>query len=207
MIRANLLAFIGTAFILTVTPGLDTAVVLRTAALEGARHGMAAALGIGVGCLCWGAAVALGLGAILLTSPGAFLALKLTGAGYLVWFGATLLLRPRRSMSAVTVADILPSSSLWLSARRGFTTNILNPKVGLFYITLLPQFVPAAASTATYSLLLACAHVVLAVVWFIALAVMADSMRRHLGRPGMLPFMDRLTGGVFVSFGLHLTLT
>lgn len=206
MIRENFFAFTGAALILTVTPGLDTALVLRTAALDGARHGMSAALGIGTGCLCWGTAASLGLGAILLTWPAAFLALKVAGAGYLVWMGATLLVRPRRSISEVTEADVHSGSSLWLSARRGFTTNILNPKVGLFYITLLPQFVPAGTSSVTYSLLLASAHVVLAVVWFILLASMADSMRRHLGRTGMLPLIDRLTGGVFVGFGLHLTL-
>lgn len=206
MISENLLAFIGTAAILTVTPGLDTAVVLRTAALEGARHGMSAALGIGAGCLCWGVAVALGLGALLLTSPAAFGILKVVGAAYLIWLGANLLFRPRRSISGGAEAGHLPGNSIWLSIRRGFTTNILNPKVGLFYITLLPQYVPTANSTATYSLLLACAHVVLAVVWFIVLSAMADAVRRYLDRPGMLQLIDRVTGGVFVCFGLHLTL-
>lgn len=205
MVHENLLAFIGAASLLTVTPGLDTAVVLRTAASEGARHGMSAALGIGVGCLCWGAAVAFGLGALLLTSPAAFGMIKILGAVYLIWLGANLLLRPRRSISENAVAGSLAGSSTWLSIRRGFTTNILNPKVGLFYVTLLPQFVPSAASTATYSLLLACAHVVLAVVWFFMLAAMADAVRRYLDRPGTLVWIDRLTGGVFVGFGLHLT--
>lgn len=205
MIHENLFAFIGAASLLTVTPGLDTAVVLRTAALEGARHGMSAALGIGAGCLCWGAAVALGLGALLLTSPAAFGIIKIVGAVYVIWLGANLLLRPRRSISENAVGGSLAGSSIWLSIRRGFTTNILNPKVGLFYITLLPQFVPTAASTAMYSLLLACAHVLLAVVWFIVLAAMADAVRRYLDRPGMLVLIDRLTGGVFVCFGLHLT--
>lgn len=206
MISENLLAFIGIASVLTVTPGLDTAVVLRTAALEGPRHGMSAALGIGAGCLCWGAAVAVGLGALLLTSPAAFGTLKVAGAVYLIWLGANLLLRPRRSISEDAVAGNLPGSSIWVSIGRGFTTNILNPKVGLFYITLLPQYVPTAASTASYSLLLACAHVVLAVAWFIVLAAMADAVRRYLDRPGMLRLIDRVTGGVFVGFGLHLTL-
>ena len=206
MISANLLAFIAAACILTVTPGLDTAMVLRTAASEGSRHGISAALGIGVGCLCWGAAVALGIGALLLTSPAAFGIMKIAGAGYLVWLGASLLLQPRRSIPQIAVARVSRGDSLWLSARRGFTTNILNPKVGLFYITLLPQFVPAVQSTAAYSMLFACVHVVLAVVWFIVLAVVADSVRRKFDRPGMLPLIDRLTGGVFVGFALYLAL-
>ena len=204
MLNANLFAFIGAAFVLTVTPGLDTAMVLRTAASEGARHGMSAAFGIGVGCLCWGVAVALGLGALLLASPTAFGIMKLAGAAYLVWLGVHLLLRPRRSISEIAVTRMSRGDSLWLSARRGFTTNILNPKVGLFYLTLLPQFVPAAHSTTTYSLLFAAVHVVLAVVWFMVLAVVAGAVRRKLARPGVLPLIDRVTGGVFLGFGLHL---
>jgi threonine/homoserine/homoserine lactone efflux protein len=205
MVRDNLFPFIVAASILTVTPGMDTAMVLRAAAAEGPRHGMAAALGISVGCLCWGVAVAFGLGALLLASPTAFAIMKIAGAGYLVWLGISLLLRPRNSITTEP-ADVAPSGSLWLSARRGFLTNILNPKVGLFYITLLPQFVPAGESTATYSILLACAHVVLVLVWFIVLASMAGVARRYFRRPGVLPMIDRLTGGVFVGFGLRLSL-
>ena len=201
----NLLAFIATTAILTVTPGLDTAVVLRTAALSGSRHGISAALGIGVGCLCWGTAAAFGLGALLFASPAALAILKITGAGYLVWVGVKLLVRPRRSLAEMAVGDSVPRRSLWCAARRGFTTNVLNPKVGLFYITVLPQFVPAAEPLAALSIVLACIHVVLAVVWLIVLAVMAESVRQQLGRPGMLPVIDRVTGGVFVGVGLHLT--
>jgi threonine/homoserine/homoserine lactone efflux protein len=206
MISESLFAFVGTAAILTVTPGLDTAMVLRTAAAEGAKHGIAAAIGIGIGCLCWGSAAAFGLGALLAASPTAFTILKYAGAAYLAWLGVNLLLRPRQVIAAASAPRIDSTHSVLPALKRGFVTNILTPKVGLFYITLLPQFVPHGVSVAPYSFLLACTHVALAVTWFIALATMTGFIRPYLQRPGVLPTLDRLTGGVFVLFGLQLSL-
>ncbi|HEY2480744.1 MAG TPA: LysE family transporter, partial [Caulobacteraceae bacterium] len=96
----SLLAFVAAAAILTVTPGLDTALVLRTAAVGGAKRGAAAALGIGLGCLVWGASVALGLGALIAASHAAYTLLKLAGAAYLAWLGLNLLIKPRHGLSA-----------------------------------------------------------------------------------------------------------
>ena len=100
-IADSLLAFTFAATLLALTPGLDTALVLRTAAVEGKREGLRAALGINAGCLLWGAAVAFVLGALIAVSELAFNALKYCGAAYLAWLGLNLLLRPRHSLAPV----------------------------------------------------------------------------------------------------------
>jgi threonine/homoserine/homoserine lactone efflux protein len=201
-----LLAFGGTALILTMVPGLDTAMVIRTAAVESRRHGMFAAIGIGLGCLCWGSVVAFGLGAVLAASEFGFAILRWAGAGYLLWLGFGLLLR-REPTPIVT--DEQPkrtaAKSLGNALKRGFTTNILNPKVGLFYLTLLPQFVPAGAPAA-FSLLLASVHVALAVVWFMVLAMGIGAIAPVLRRPTVMRGLDLSTGCVFVGFAAHIML-
>ena len=100
----NLLAFTLAASLLTLTPGLDTALILRTAAVEGRAQAWRAALGINAGCLLWGAAVAFGLGALLAVSELAYTLLKYCGAAYLCWLGLNLLLRPRNAIAAAAGA-------------------------------------------------------------------------------------------------------
>src|SRR3954469_18617960 len=161
-----LLAFTAAAALLTITPGLDTALVLRTAAVEGPRRAFLASLGICLGCLAWGAIVALGLGALLAASRLAYTILRYVGAAYLVWLGVQLLLSPR---TAVGEAVQRPPASgpAWL--RRGFLTNMLNPKVGVFYVSFLPQFIPADANVAALTLVLAAIHATLGLAWFLLL--------------------------------------
>ena len=202
-----LLAFTGTALILTMAPGLDTALVIRTAVANGRRQGALAALGIGLGCLCWGVAVALGLGALLAASPAAFMALRIAGGAYLLWLGIGLL-RRRQARKACDDAHVpAPARDAEGSAfRRGFTTNILNPKVGLFYLTLLPQFVPAGAPAAPFCLLLAAIHVVLAIGWFLCLSAGIGSIGPALRAPRVKRGLDVATGLVFLGFGANLAL-
>lgn len=206
MISAGLVAFAGTAMVVVVTPGLDTAFVLRTAAAEGRRNGICAAIGIGLGCLCWGAAAAFGLGALLAASPATFAALKIAGAGYLLWLGIRLLTRPRLAFEKTEVGSVATGSPGVGALKRGFTTNILNPKVGVFYLTLLPQFVPLGVDAGWYSFGLAALHVCLATLWFTILATVTASAGHLLRKPNAVPTLDRVTGGVFVAFGLHLAL-
>ena len=198
-----LLAFIAAASVLTVTPGVDTAMVLRTAAANGARPAGFAALGIGLGCLVWGAAVSLGLAAVLAASPLAFRLLTWAGAAYLLWIGIGLLLRPRTVLPDKSEAAQADSITAF---RRGLLTNLLNPKIGVFYITFLPQFVPAGQSVASFSFLLAAIHVGLSALWFAGLIAATVPMGQLLRRPGVVTVMDRLTGGVFLAFGLRLAM-
>lgn len=197
----SLLAFLAAAALLTVTPGVDNAMVLRSAAVDGARAAWAAATGIALGCLIWGAAVSLGLGVLLLASELAYAAVKWVGAAYLVWLGVLLLWRPRSAF--VTEGRTARASSL-VALRRGFLTNILNPKIGLFYVTFLPQFIPGGANVAVHSFLLTGLHVLIGFAWFALLIGATVPLRRVLQRPAVIRTLDRLTGGVFLAFGLRL---
>lgn len=204
-ITEALLAFIVAASILTITPGVDTAMVLRSATAGGSRPAAYASIGIALGCLIWGAAVSIGLGALLAASEVAFKVVKWAGAAYLLYLGLKLIVHPRErfDLSEADAAQIDSS----LSLRQGLLTNLLNPKVGVFYITFLPQFVPAGANVALFSFLLATIHVILGLAWFAALIAATIPMGRILRRPRVVKLMDRVTGGVFVAFGAKLALS
>lgn len=201
---AALLAFTATAALLTVTPGLDTALVLRTAAAEGPRRAMLAAVGIALGCLGWGLLVGAGLGALLAASQLAYEVLRWAGALYLFYLGLKLIRTPRQSLDLPEGEAATPAGPNWLL--RGFLTNMLNPKVGVFYVSFLPQFIPAGASVLGWSVLLASVHNVLGLIWFATLVAATQPLLGVLRRPAVMRWLDRLTGGLFVAFGLKLAL-
>jgi len=193
------------AALLALTPGIDTALVLRTATVEGRRAAALAAFGVTLGCLVWGAAVALGLGAILTASALAFTTLKWAGAAYLLWLGVQLIWNPRLAL------DPKPgraASRQWsrLPLARGLLTNLLNPKVGVFYLSFLPQFIPPDVDVRAYGFMLAAIHVALSLVWFAILIAATIPIGRFLARPRVVATLDRLTGCVFIVFGLRLAL-
>ena len=196
------LAFIAAASLLTITPGVDTAIVLRAVAVDGRRPALMAAAGIAIGCLIWGAAVSLGLGALLHASERAYTVVKFVGAVYLIWLGCRLLFKPRDTFdsAADNVAPLHSHDASW----RGLLTNLLNPKVGVFYVTFLPQFVPLGASVAGYSFFLACLHVMLTLAWFAVLIAATIPLSRFLRRPALIKVLDRITGSVLVAFGIKL---
>ncbi|TAJ68889.1 MAG: LysE family translocator [Phenylobacterium sp.] len=199
-----LLAYVVAAGLLTVTPGLDTALVLRTAAVEGSKRAAFAALGINLGCLVWGAAVALGLGALLAASAVAFTVLKWVGAAYLVWLGVNLILKPRDRFDVAVGARQDGGDLTWM--RRGFLTNLLNPKVGVFYVSFLPQFLPAGVQAAPFIFLLAVIHVLLGSCWSAVLIAGTRPIAGILQRAAVVRWLDRVTGGVFLAFGVRLAL-
>lgn len=198
----SIVAFTAAAALLTITPGIDTVMVLRSAAGGNTRQGVNAAIGIGLGCLAWGGAAALGLGVVLAASELAFIILKLAGAAYLAWLGVKLILWPRDRLAVDGAGNMDARHAL----RRGFLTNLLNPKVGIFYITFLPQFVPPGADVVAFSFLLACIHVLLGWLWFGALIAAAVPFGRFLSRAAVVRGLDRMTGGLFIAFGLRLAL-
>jgi len=200
-----LLAFSVAAALLTITPGLDTALVLRTAAVEGAKRAAFASMGIVTGCLAWGAAVALGLGVLLEASTLAFSVLKWAGAAYLVWLGIGLILKPRETFDlSVSAGSANGDDFAWM--RRGFLTNLLNPKVGVFYVSFLPQFLPQGAPAGPFIFLLAALHAVMGLAWFAALIAATRPIAGVLQRAAVVRWLDRLTGGVFLAFGVRLAL-
>lgn len=197
-LEQSLVAFTLAAALLTVTPGLDTALVLRTAAAEGARRAFAASLGICLGCLAWGGLVAVGLGILLQASEFAYLALKWIGAAYLLYLGFRLIFDRR-----VEAETALPTARAnWFA--RGLLTNLLNPKVGAFYVSFLPQFIPAGAGVASTTLLLAAIHAALGLLWFALLIGATRPLARALRNPALLRGLDRATGAVLIFFGLRL---
>lgn len=200
-----LLAYLLAAGLLTITPGVDTLLVLRTAASEGSRPALLAAAGISLGCVGWGLIVAVGLGAVLASSEGAYTVLRWAGAAYLVVLGLRMMLAPRSSFPAGAIHTTRREASdarAWLW--RGLLTNLLNPKVGVFYVSFLPQFIPADSDIPRMTVLLASLHAALGLAWCCALIAATRPLAGLLARPGVVPALDRLTGGVLVAFGCRL---
>lgn len=200
-----LLAFTVAAAIMTMVPGLDTALVLRAAAVEGAKRAALAGLGIVLGCLVWGAAVAVGLGALLAASQTAFTILKWAGAAYLLWLGIGLIAKPRQVFQTDEGgARTVGGDFAWM--RRGLVTNLLNPKVGVFYVSFLPQFMAQDVPAGPFLFLLAAIHGVLGLAWFGLLIAATQPIAKTLRRPRVVTWLDRVTGGVFVAFATRLAL-
>ena len=201
-----ILGFTLTALLLTLTPGLDTALVLRTAAVEGGHKAMSAGGGIVTGVLIWGLIAALGLGAVLAVSRLAYTLLQIAGAAYLLWLGWKLFSGALKSRPALPADDPpLVRGERWFL--RGLLTNLLNPKVGVFYVSLLPQFVPADVPVVGFSVLLAGIHAAMGLLWFAALVLATRPLARWLRRPTVLRSLDALTGLALMGFGLHLALS
>jgi RhtB (resistance to homoserine/threonine) family protein len=190
------------AAVLTITPGMDTMLVLRTAAVEGSRRAVSALLGICCGLLIWGLAVALGVGALMAVSSFAYTVLRWVGAAYLVWLGLTLL----RHSHQTPLIDSAPlangGSPKWFT--RGLMTNLTNPKVGVFYVTFLPQFVPPGVPVAPFIVLLAAIHIAEGILWLMLLIYATRSTARLLRRPAVTRALDRFTGAILVGVGLRL---
>ncbi|MFP5369165.1 MAG: LysE family translocator [Actinomycetes bacterium] len=206
-VGAAVLGFAVVAAVLTLTPGLDTALVLRAALAAGRREAAATAGGIVAGLLVWGAAAAVGVSALLTASELAFDLLGYAGAVYLVWFGARLLRRAARPRPGHPLPEGSLGRSAWRAARAGLLTNLLNPKVGVFYVALLPQFVPAGSNPLLVGLLLAGVHALLSVVWFALLISLAATLSRWLRRPATVRVIDGVTGATLIGFGVKLAAT
>ncbi|AJC55361.1 LysE family translocator [Streptomyces sp. 769] len=204
----SLIGFTVVAALLTVSPGPDFAVVLRTALGSGRRAALCSALGIAAGCFVWGLAGAVGLTAMLAASQTAYDALRVAGAVYLVWLGVQALRGARRRSGADAAEDgpaeeaapAVPGSP-WRAFRGGLLTNVLNPKVGVVYLSLLPQFIPHGAPVVGTTLLLVSVHAVLGVLWLGGVALAVHRARAVLQRPRVRRRLDQATGGVLVALG------
>ncbi len=200
-----LLLFILASGLLTITPGVDTVMVLRSSTSDGPRGGAAAAFGICLGLLVWGMSAAFGLTALLAASELAFTLVKWAGAAYLIYLGVKLLFKPRANLATPQAeGSAIISRGSGRLFQRGFLSNILNPKVGVFYVTFLPQFIPHGANVAVFSILLTCIHVMLTLTWFSLLIALTVPLGRFLSKPRVVRNLDRVTGCVFVGFGLKL---
>lgn len=202
-VNDSLFAFSLAALLLTLTPGLDTALILRTACAEGGKKAFHAALGIDAGCFIWGALVALGLGALLAISEMAYTVLKVCGAVYLSWLGLQLLIRPRSSFSDGDDNNV--SQGSWFI--RGMLGNVLNPKMGIFYVSFLPQFVPTGHSPLIWTFILVSIHVAIGTIWPIILILSTQFASAVLKKGRVVRVMDRATGGLFLCFAAKLAIS
>ncbi len=193
------------AALLTILPGPDSALVLRAALTQGRSSAIATALGINSGSLVWGAAAGVGAATLLAASEVGFTVLKLAGAAYLVYLGIRMIVASVRGKGLGLPSPAgVPTRSLWAAYGRGALTNLLNPKVGVFYIALIPQFIPAGANPLGMGLLLALVHALESVIWFATLIFAAEVARRWLTSPPVVRAIDRITGGILITFGAVL---
>ncbi|MDR5829953.1 LysE family translocator [Caballeronia sp. LP006] len=201
--------FLVAVFLLNVTPGPDTAYIVGRSVAQGRGAGIVSALGISAGCIVHTLACAFGLTAILAASATAFTVVKIAGAIYLIYLGVRLILAKHDKAvdahAARTIAQAAPKSLHQLFAQ-GFVTNVLNPKVVLFFVSFFPQFVAADSQHKTLAFLtLGLVFIAMSTVWNSFVAWIAGSVtERFSGKPGMKKWLDRGVGTAFVGLGLKL---
>jgi threonine/homoserine/homoserine lactone efflux protein len=209
MFDAQVIQFSIAVAILTMTPGNDTVLVLRNAAGRGRRAGFATLLGVCAGLVVHGAFSALGISVILLQSSEAFNAVRLLGAGYLMVLGGQSLWAAyqggRLDLNSSDTAQPASPQSATRSFGEGVLTNVLNPKVALFYLSFLPQFIQPTDS-ALKPLMLAGIHATMGIVWLSIVVIMVNASREVLARPSVKRRFDTLTGLVLMAFGIRLAL-
>lgn len=199
------IAFLLAAMALTISPGPDNLMVLGVGMSQGRRHGIAFGLGCALGCLSHTALAALGISALIATTPAALTVLRYAGGGYLVWLGIQALRHAggRRLPPAAQVSEQPTVHSLFA---KGLFANAINPKVALFFLSFLPQFVVASETTTRMQLaLLGGLFTLQAAVIFGLLGFFSGLIGGWLGRkPRIGLWLDRLAGMVFVALGLHI---
>ncbi|MCB5196803.1 LysE family translocator [Deefgea salmonis] len=199
--------FIISGLLLNMAPGPDSLLIVTRSAAQGWRAGSAAALGIGSGTLVHIIAAALGLSAILATSATAFSIVKYIGAIYLLYIGVGLLLSKTAAVTPVAEESLAP-----LSLRRiyvqGFLTNLFNPKVAIFFLAFVPQFIsPQAENKALAFIILGCIFNLNGMLWCHLLAVTsAMASQRLQASRAVSQWLNRLIGALFISFGIKLAL-
>lgn len=201
--------FIASGLLLNMVPGPDSLLIVARSGGQGWRAGSAAAFGVGAGTFVHVFAAALGLSALVATSATAFMFVKLVGATYLVFIGLGLLLR-RAGEAAADISPPVGARTLPLSTvfRQGFLTNVLNPKVAVFFLAFVPQFIAAdAPHKALAFIVLGAVFNFNSMLWAHLLVAAASVASRRLRvTPSVLRWLSRAVGAVFVSFGVRLAL-
>ncbi|MFI5840416.1 LysE family translocator [Catenuloplanes sp. NPDC051500] len=227
----HLAAFAGVMALGTMSPGPDFAIVLRHAVASGRRAGFATAVGIATGILGWVLLAAVGVAALVATSPMAYLAMKLAGAAYLVFVGLRTLwtaIAARRDLTPAAHADLAALAAAfdvprhrrrrfrwspftawdrrhWAAFRAGLFTNLVNPKVAVFFLALLPQFLPDNP-TAGDTLVLGAVSFAVTAGWFTTVTLVVGAIRRLLDRRAVRRGLDTLTGSALLALGVRLAI-
>jgi threonine/homoserine/homoserine lactone efflux protein len=189
-------AFAFLSLIVTVTPGPDSLLVLRSSLRAGRRAGARVAGGATSGSLAWGICSAAGLTAILAASAQLYRVLQLAGACYLVFLG----IRGWRATAGHAPAKPARNPGF----RTGLLSNLLNPKVGLFFLTVMPQLIPRHADVTCYALAFAATDALIAGAWLATVAWLSDRARGLLHRPRVLSALDRAAATTLVALGLRV---
>jgi threonine/homoserine/homoserine lactone efflux protein len=205
LLDARFIGALGLMVLLTISPGPDMALVTTTSLLHGRAAAIRTSLGISTGTLIWATLAGLGVAALLAASAEAFAVIRLLGAAYLVYLGARALLEAFRGPTLVgAVTEPVPTTAARRPYRQGLLTNLLNPKVGLFYTTLVPQLVDPGDPIALVSIAVGAAHATIGLAWLVALAVVVDRLGDVLRRPRIRRALAGATGTILVAFGLRV---
>jgi threonine/homoserine/homoserine lactone efflux protein len=206
-VSAELAAFVGVSLLVIATPGQDTALTIRNTLLGGRRVGVFTALGVSTGQASWTLAASAGVAALLVASEPAFLAVKLLGAAYLVYLGVEALLAAARSGASERFAiargrirHLAPGTAY----RQGVVSNLGNPKMAVFFTSLLPQFAPSGAGSFWAMLVLGLLFCSFTLVWLAGYAVAVAKAGDLLRRPKIRRSLEGLMGAVLVALGLRL---
>ena len=206
MESTQLLAWALVAVIGAVTPGIDLMIVLRSTLFHGRRSGFAAVLGVELGHAVWAVASLIGLTALLAASAIAYDVVRFAGAAYLIWLGCTAIWRslPRnRAAAGESATGPAPLSTVG-AARSGFFSNLLNPKVGVFYISILPQFLPTGSSTVVWGGLLVAVALGIGTAWHVVVVLLATRARGVLTRERVRVWLDRTSAAVMIALGVRM---
>jgi len=208
-VPSHLLVYIGVVVAIALLPGPDTAVVTKNALMHGREAALGSAIGVNVGLSVWTLATALGVAAILRSSATVYDILKLVGALYLIWIGAHALWDSRRARrDAGSGAGAAHGRTI--DGRGGFVqgliSNLANPKVGIFFTSLLPQFVSPHSSALLQMLMLGGIFIAFNVFWMCSYALAAVRLAHVLSRPRVKAAVDRVSGLVLVGVGIRLAI-
>jgi threonine/homoserine/homoserine lactone efflux protein len=198
-------AFLAVAALVIVVPGQDTALTIRNTLGGGRRAGIATACGVACGLAIWAVATAFGLAAVLVASEPVYLALKAVGAAYLLWLGACCVWHAIRCVApaAVATATVAPRLAPRAAFRQGIVSNLGNPKIAVFFTSLLPQFTPTGSTFVT-PLGLGLLFCLLTLGWLAGYAAVVAHAANVLDRPRARRALDAVTGTVLVALGLRL---
>ena len=204
----NLPLFMVTVLVLNATPGVDLLLTVTRTLQGGVRAGLAAALGINAGCVVHALAAAFGLAALLAVSAAAFSAIKWLGAAYLLWLALGMWRTAWRGGSAGALGNAAPVRTAWADFRVGLWTNVLNPKVALFFLAFLPQFIaPGAASKTLAFLALGAIFVLQSMVFMLLLVVLVARLRSLPASPAATRGLLAAGGTLFAALALRLAAT
>ena len=202
--HAALVQFTLVALVFGVTPGPDVILSIRQSLVSGTAFGVVVALGAASGSLVWGVAAATGLSTLLGHAPVAFHAIKIAGAVYLGFLGIQSIRRAGSLHDLTETTPDLRSGSRWAAFKTGFVMDLLNPKMGAFYLALIPQFIPAGGDVLKWSLLFMAIELVIAILALSGYALIADRARRLLKSRHALAWLERILGVFLIGLGIRV---